>query len=166
MAPARARAARGHAAPLGCAVKKRGRKPPPKPPVDELAARREAKRASGGKRAGEKKQREREAARTRAAAGEDWREKWLEELSGLGDPAPGAAGAHAWLGRAALLIVQATMRDTAIPPEQMRRDVMRQIEQASKVLDPAQLSEQIAELERALEELQANARRVASGEDR
>ena len=146
------------------------RKPPPKPPVDELAERRRARdraRGSGGKRAAERKRAAQDAARARAAGSEDWQQQWLDEVAALGKPKPDAAGAHAWLGRAALLIVQATMKDTAIPLAQMRRDVMRQIEQASKVLDPAQLSEQIAELERALEELQQqHAGRVASREDR
>lgn len=119
---------------------------------------------SGGKRAVEKKHAEREAARNREAAGGDWRTEWLEKVEKIGKAPRKAERGQAWLGKAALLIVEATMRDTSIPPEQMRRDAMRQIEQASKVLDPAKLSEELAELERALEEL--HARNVSAREDR
>lgn len=121
---------------------------------------------SGGKRAGIKKRKERAAARKRAAGG-DWRETWLADVKALGEPPASAEEAHGWLGRAALLIVQATMRDTALPPEQMRRDAMKQIEQASKVMDPAKLSEQLAELEEAMETLESkHAGDVEAGEDR
>lgn len=120
---------------------------------------------SGGKRAVEKKHRERAAARERAAGGRDAGKVWLRKVSALGAPPKTAEKAHTWLGRAALLLVQATLKDVALPPEQMRRDAMRQIEQASKVLDPAKLSEQLEELERARQEL-VNAREVQTGEDR
>jgi len=112
------------------------------------------KRASGGKRAGDKRRAERAAAKARALQGRDVVAEWSAKLADLGPRPSKADDAHAWLGRAALLLVEATMRDTAIPPEQMRRDAMKQIEQASKVLDPAKLSEQLAELERALAELE------------
>lgn len=121
-----------------------------------------AKPASGGKRAVEKKHAQREAARMRDG---NWREQWIAKVDALEAPPKTAEAAHEWLGRAAVLIVEATLRDTAIPPEQMRRDAMRQIEQASKVLDPAKLSEQLSELETALEELRANATHVETGED-
>lgn len=126
------------------------------------------KRPSGGKRAVEKKRLERDAARRRTAkGGEDPKQAWLEKVEQLGDPPGTAAEAHSWMGRAALLIVQATMRDVGLPPEQMRRDAMRQLEQASKVCDPAKLSEELAELEAALEELRKqHAGHVETGENR
>lgn len=122
------------------------------------------KRPSGGARAVKAKHEAREAARNREAAG-DWRADWTGKVDALGAPPDSAERAHEWLGRAAVLIVQATMRDTSLPAEQMRRDAMRQIEQASKVLDPAKLSEQLDELEQALEELR-NARDLTTAEDR
>ena len=123
------------------------------------------KKKSGGKRAVEKKHREREAARRRDAGG-DWRAPWGAELAELGPPPADAVKAHGWLGRAAVLVVAATLRDTAMPPEQLRRDALRQIDQASRVLGPAQMSDQLAELERALKRLeQVNASTVAPGED-
>lgn len=117
---------------------------------------------SGGKRAVEKKHRERAASRKRAGG---YEEQWLESLADLGAPPSEAEKAHAWLARAAVKIVNATIRDTAIPPEQMRRDAMKQIEQASKVLDPAKVSEQLEELERAVEELK-NAGDLTAPKDR
>ena len=119
---------------------------------------------SGGKRAVEKNHAEREAERNREATGGDWRAEWIARVDKIGAAPKKAERGQSWLGKAALLIVEATMRDTSIPPEQMRRDAMRQIEQASKVLDPAKLSEELAELERALEEL--HARNVSTREDR
>src|SRR3954469_15061085 len=107
---------------------------------------------SGGKRRTAKKNREREAARRRESGG-DWRAAWIAKVNALGDtssPAIPVEDAFAWLGRAATLLVQATMADTAMPPEQMRRDAMKQIEIASKVLEPARLGEKISLLERAL----------------
>lgn len=112
------------------------------------------KRASGGARATAKKKRERKAARKRAAGG-DAGVAWLDQVKALGALPKKSEKAHSWLGRAALLLVQATLRDTAIPPEQMRRDAMKQIEQASKVMDPAKLSEELAELYEAFTALQA-----------
>src|SRR5688572_7376248 len=106
---------------------------------------------SGGKRAVEKKHAERNAARNRD--GGDYGSDWLASVDALGEPPGDPVKAHAWLGRAAVLIVRATMRDVGPPPEQMRRDAMKQLEQASKVLDPAKLSAELDELERALEEL-------------
>jgi hypothetical protein len=121
---------------------------------------------SGGKRAAIKKRKERAAARKRSAGG-DWCEKWIADVKKIGAPPKSAESAHGWLGRAALLIVQATMQDTALPPEQMRRDAMKQIEQASKVMDPAKLSEQLAELEDAMEKLERkHAGDVEAGTDR
>lgn len=119
------------------------------------------KRPSGGARAVAAKHAQREAERKRGG----WRDRWLGDLEALGKPPEKAEAAHTWLARAAVLIVHATMHDTAVPAEQMRRDAMRQIEQASKVLDPAKLSEQLEELERAREEL-INARTVEAREDR
>jgi hypothetical protein len=112
-------------------------------------------RTSGGKRATTRKHVAYDAARERAKAG-NWREAWVAELeANVGAPPKDAEEAHAWLARAAVFVVYATLRDTAIPPEQMRRDVMRQIEQASKVLDPAKLAEQIAKLEIAVIEMES-----------
>src|SRR4051812_23300645 len=118
-----------------------------------------SKQASGGKRAVEKKHAERDAERTRAVHGENHRELWLAEVAELGAPPTDPNAAHEWLARASICIVRATLRDVAIPPEQMRRDAMRQIEQASKVLDPAKLAAQLDELERALDELRLQAAR-------
>lgn len=125
------------------------------------------KRPSGGKRAVMKKHAMREAERKRASGG-DPKADWTATLELLGEPPLGdPEKAHIWLAKAALIVVRATLADTAIPPEQMRRDVMKQIEQASKVLDPAKLSAQLDELETALEELRKqHAGDVATGEDR
>lgn len=120
------------------------------------------KRPSGGKRAVERKHAAREAERNRDG---DWRGDWISRVDALGPRPTTTEDAFTWLGRAAVLIVEATMRDTAVPAEQMRRDAMKQIEQAAKVLDPAKLSEQLDELERALQELQ-NAGNVEAREDR
>ena len=115
------------------------------------------KQLSGGKKAGNKRRMAKLARLKRQKKAE---KTWLEQMDGLGAPPKGADSAHGWLGRAAVLIVRATLLDVAIPPEQMRRDAMKQIEQASKVLDPAKLTEQLEELERALEEMR-NARDIS-----
>lgn len=122
-----------------------------------------SKRKSGGARAVEKKHRERAAERKRAASG-DWRSEWIAEVDALGAPPEIPERAHLWVARAALLVAKATLRDTAIPPEQMRRDAMKQLEQVSKILDPAKLSAEIDELERALEELRGHAGNIETGE--
>jgi|SRR6185369_15080425 hypothetical protein len=117
-------------------------------------------RPSGGKRATVKKYSERYAARRR---GGNWRAEWLAKVNALGDtstPALPVEDAFTWLGRAAMLLVQATMADTAMPPEQMRRDAMKQIEQAAKVLEPARLARRITELEIALTQIQTKHRNV------
>lgn len=122
-----------------------------------------AKRKSGGARAVAKKRAEREAARKRTG---NTKSDWLAIVDGLGPTPKDPRQMHDWLARAAVAVVRSTLRDVAVPPEQMRRDAMKQIEQASKVLDPAKLSVEIDELERALEELRKHAGHVETGETR
>lgn len=117
-------------------------------------------KTSGGKRATEKKHRERDAARNRKS---DYGARWRAEYEKLGAPPSDAERAHAWLARVAVAVVKEAMQDMAMPPEQRRRDVMKFLEQASKVLDPAKLSEQLDELEQALEKLHAG--NIETGED-
>lgn len=121
------------------------------------------KKKSGGKRAVEKKHRERKAARKRG--GTDYKAEWLKQVDALGSAPKDPNKAHDWLARAAVMIVRATLADPGPPPEQTRRDAMKQIEQASKVMDPAKLSAELDELESALEELRTNAGHVETGKD-
>lgn len=110
---------------------------------------------SGGKRATIKKHKARKAARKRAAGGADPKKAWLAKVAQLGGVPKSADAGHEWLGHVALLLVEATLTDVAVPPEQLRRDAMKQIEQASKVLDPAKLSEELEVLHKAFKELKA-----------
>ena len=121
------------------------------------------KRASGGKRAVEKKKRERDAARRRASAGGDPRGDYQKQVRALKAPTDAKSG-FTWMGELALLTVKATALDPGLPLEQLRRDVMKQLEQAAKICDPAKLSDELAELEAALEELRKDhAGDVATG---
>lgn len=119
---------------------------------------------SGGKRATIKKRKAQKAARKRAAGGADPRKVWLGKVSSIGGVPKDADEGHNWLGRAALIIVEATLTDTAVPAEQLRRDAMKQIEQASKVLNPAKLSEELEVLHKAFKELKA--KKAASKDSR
>jgi hypothetical protein len=111
---------------------------------------------SGGKRATIKKHKEKKAARKRAAGGKNPGQAWRAKVAQRLGAVPKAAGdGHLWLGQAALLLVEETLTDTAVPLEQLRRDAMKQIEQASKVLDPAKLSEELELLHKAFKELKA-----------
>lgn len=105
------------------------------------------KRKSGGKRAVEAKHRARAAARRRDGS---HAEAWVAAIDALGEPPSQPEMAHEWLGRVAVLIVKATIRDTAMPPEQMRRDAMKQIEQAQKAIGSAKLAAELRELYEAL----------------
>lgn len=111
-----------------------------------------AKRKSGGARAVEKKNRERESARARAAADANPQADWMKKVKRLGAPPASPESAHEWLGRAAILIVHATMTDVGLPPEQMRRDAMKQIEQAQKAIGSAKLAAELRELYEALKD--------------
>lgn len=105
---------------------------------------------SGGKRAVEKKHAERDAARNRRG---DWKELWLNSVEQLGNPPlTDMERAHEWLGQCAILIVRATLMDTAIPPEQLRRDAMKQIEQAQKAIGSAKMAQELKALYEALKE--------------
>lgn len=125
-----------------------------------------AKRASGGKRAVQKKHRERTAARLRAKAGGDPRAAYQKSVSNLADPTD-TKSAFTWMGELAIRTVKATALDPGLPFEQLRRDVMRQLEQASKICEPGKLSDELSELEEALEELrQHHAGNVEEGASR
>lgn len=113
---------------------------------------------SGGKRATEKKHREREAERNRSGC---FREEWIAAVDALGEPSTDPNEAHEWLGSVAVLVVKFTIRDVALPPEQMRRDAMKQIEQAQKAIGSAKLA---AELRTLYEELKGGATHEPRGD--
>lgn len=116
---------------------------------------------SGGKRAVERKHRLREAERKRAG---DYDAKWAAEYEKIGEPPADAERSYGWLAHVMVLTIYEAMHDVAMPPEQRREQIGRLVAQAAKVLDPAKLTEELEELERAREEL-INARTVPAGKD-
>jgi hypothetical protein len=105
------------------------------------------KRASGGKRAGDRKRAAAEAARARAG---NYAETWAERYKALGPAPSDTTQAWDWMALVMMTAIEEAANDPGVTPESRREQLGRLVAQASKVIDPAQVTQRLDELERAL----------------
>lgn len=111
---------------------------------------------SGGKRAVERKHLARDAARVRDGKYLASRKKMFADIGGAAPPTDPGRG-YAYLAKIMLAAIHDCLNDPGLPPEQQREQLGRLAAQTAKILEPADMSQQIADLEEALEKAQRDA---------